>query len=140
MSHIFIILIDISSCPWALCTFKDLINLRILSLLKSSEHNLSWVKNFWLNGSTQPFFKGVYRSAKNVLKTFAFVLISVTIFLSIKGVGISRIFFHYKKFWEWTNMSLLGAMDYSAFSQGSYGTMSWWIYVLHNSQGQFSGT
>ena len=92
MWYIFIILIDISWCRWASCMFKDLIILRISSLLKSSEHKLSWVNYYWFDGSTLPFFKGVYCFAKNLLEIFAFVLISVTNFLSIKRGGISSIY------------------------------------------------
>ena len=58
----------------ALCMFMDLINFRISWLLKWSDHNLSWVKNSWLDGSTQPFL------LKNLLKIFAFDLISVATF------------------------------------------------------------
>ena len=47
--------------------FKALIILRISSSLKSKE----------LTGRTLPFFKGVHCSAKNLLKTQAFVIIPV---------------------------------------------------------------
>ena len=59
---------------------------------------MSFVKNSLLDGSTLPFFKGVNCSAKNSLKIFAFVLISITNFLSIKRGGISGIFYLYKTF------------------------------------------
>ena len=65
-------------------TLNNLINLKISSLLKSSEHNLAQVKNSWLNGSKLSIFKGVNWSAKNLMKIFAFVLKSETNFWSIK--------------------------------------------------------
>ena len=45
LSHILIILMEISSQPWALFTFKALIIFIISSSLKSKELSLDWVKN-----------------------------------------------------------------------------------------------
>ena len=77
-SQILIILLEILSWPRALFMFNALIILRILSLFESKEHSHDWVKKIWLFGSMQSFFRGVLWSAKNVLKIFAFVWISMT--------------------------------------------------------------
>ena len=84
MLQIFIILKEISSIPCALFIFNALIILRILTYLKSKDFSLAWVKNIWFTGSTLPFLRGIHCSAKNLLKIFAFVWISVTNLSSIK--------------------------------------------------------
>ena len=72
--------------------FKAVIIFRTSFLLKSKVPSLDWVKNIWLIGSTLSFFKGVRCSAKNLLKIFAFVFMSVIILLSTKRGGISGIY------------------------------------------------
>ena len=75
-----------SSWPWALFMFSALTILRISSSLKLIELSLDWVKNIWFTGSTLLFFRGVHCSAKNLLKIFAFIWVSVTYLSSIKLV------------------------------------------------------
>ena len=85
-SQIFIILIEISSWPWALCMFKSLIILRISSSTKSKEHSLDSRKTWFI-------FMGVHSSAKNLLEIFAFFLTLFTNLPFTKRRGISGIFF-----------------------------------------------
>ena len=98
LSQIFIILMEIPSWPCALCIFSALIILRISSSLKFIEFSLDCVKNIWFAGNALLFFKGVHCSAKNLLKMFAFVWISITKLSPIKRGGIAGIFFHSKRF------------------------------------------
>ena len=91
MSQTFIILIEISSWPGALCMFKALMILRISFSLNSKEVTLDWVKNVWLMGSSLLFFKSVHRSAKYSLKMFCFCVNVGYMVTAYKRVGIKGI-------------------------------------------------
>ena len=93
----FIILMEISSKPCALFMFNALIILIFSTSLKSKYFSLAWVKNIWFTGSTLQFRRGVHCSAKNLLKIFTFVWISVINLLSIKRRGIRRLFLSFEK-------------------------------------------
>ena len=64
-SHILIILMEISSWPWALFTFKFLIILMTKSSEKGTELILEFVKYTWFSGSLLPLARGVHSLLKN---------------------------------------------------------------------------
>ena len=99
----FNILIDISSCPWALQILSDLIILMSLFSNWTEESSLSVIK-VWVSGMLLLLSNGVQWKAKKQLKWFAFSLKFETSLLFIKSWEMTTIFYHYKKFLKLTSM------------------------------------
>ena len=87
-SQIFSILIELSSWPWALFTFKFLIILRISSLVNLIAVNLLSVIKYLLEGKTLLLEIGVHWEEKKTLKRLAFSVKSDTILLFTNRRGI----------------------------------------------------
>ena len=92
LSHILIILIEISSWQWALFMFWALIIWRSSPSVKSKDPSLDWVENIRFAGRSLALFIGWQWLAKNLLKIFVFVCMSVTNLSSIKRGRIKGTF------------------------------------------------
>ena len=93
LSHNFSILIDISSCPWALLMSRALRIFSILSSVKLILENLASDSCSSKVGKTLFYSKGVHFEAKKFLKWSAFLLKSGSKFLFITSGGISGTLF-----------------------------------------------
>ena len=135
---ILIILIEISSWPWALCMFKALISLIILSSLKTKEPSIDWIKNILFVESTLFFFNGVYCSEKTDWKWLPLFWYQLQIYCLSKEEELAKCFCCYKKFSELTN-TLLAVMDYIAGNNGLFNLFSlglcnikiWWKILTY---------
>ena len=104
LSHNFGILIDISSCPWALLMSRALRIFNIWSPVKVILENLASNSCSSKVGKTLSVFKGVHFEAKKLLKWSAFLLNSGSNLLFITSGSISGTFFHCRMFLKWTSM------------------------------------
>ena len=84
-----IILMEISSWPWVLFTFRFLILLITKFSEKGIELILEFVKYTWFSVSLIPLARGVHGLLKKSLKIFALALKPVTNLLSTKRGGIT---------------------------------------------------
>ena len=89
------ILMEISLWPWTLFMFRALIIWRSSPSLKSKDPSLDWVKNIWFVGRSLALINGWDWSAKNLLKMFVFVCMSMANHLWNK-VELRELFCRYK--------------------------------------------
>ena len=92
LSHSFNILMDTSSCPWALLISSVLIILYISSSSILKDDSLVFVIYVWFSGNLLLFGKGLHWDEKYLLKRLAFLLKSVIIFPFPERGGIIGIF------------------------------------------------
>ena len=92
LSHNFSILIDISSCPWALVMSRALRSFNIWSLEKLILENLASNSCWSKVGKTLSFSNGVHFQAKKLLKWSDILLKSASNLLFIISSGISGTF------------------------------------------------
>ena len=111
-SLIIIILVEISSRPWALLTFKFLMILMTKLLEKGTELILEIVKYTWFSGSLLPLARGVHCLQKKSLKIFTLALKSVKNLLITTRGRITDTLFHYRNLLIWTITFLTGVLDH----------------------------